>query len=164
MGATGEDSSSTGINSTPDNLAKNAAGAAYVFVRNGNSWSQQAYIKASNTQKSDLFGQSVALSGDILAVGAQGEDSSTTGINSVPDEASSLSGAVYVFSRNSTIWSQTAYIKASNTGTGDWFGYNIALAGDTLAVGAHLEQSSTTDVRSTPNDDITKAGAVYTFE
>lgn len=165
VGMPGEDSDTTGINSTPTNTPTGRdSGAVYVYVRSGDNWSKQAYIKALTIQRNDLFGFSVSLSGDTLAVGAYGEDSDTTGIDSTPNTASNLSGAVYVFTRDASTWSELHYIKASNTGGGDWFGRSTALAGDTLAVGAHLEQSSTTDVGSTPNDDITKAGAVYTFE
>jgi hypothetical protein len=71
----------------------------YVFTRDGAGvWEQQAYVKASNTEEVDRFGDSVALSGDTFAVGAHEEDSAATGIggnesnNTAPD-----SGAVYVF-------------------------------------------------------------------
>ena len=63
-----------------DNSAGNA-GAVYVFVRSGTTWTQQAYLKASNTGVSDQFGYSVSLSGDTLAVGAFSEDSAATGVN-----------------------------------------------------------------------------------
>jgi hypothetical protein len=57
------------------------------------------YVKAANTGAGDFFGFAVALSGDgnTLAVGAPGEDSSTTGIGSTPDELASGAGAVYVY-------------------------------------------------------------------
>ncbi|MCP4488647.1 MAG: hypothetical protein GY820_15235 [Gammaproteobacteria bacterium] len=62
-------------------------------------FAQQAYIKASNTGNYDAFGDSLALSGDTLAVGADSEDSSGTGVNSVTqgDNSAAGSGAVYVF-------------------------------------------------------------------
>lgn len=73
----------------------------YVFVREGTRWSQQAYIKASNTDAADRFGGSVALDGDTLAVGAFGEDSSATGIDNDQgnDAATDSAGAVYAFTR-----------------------------------------------------------------
>ena len=58
------------MNSTPNESAGNA-GAAYVFVRSGTTWSQQAYLKASNTGAGDQFGCSVAVSGDTVVVGAR---------------------------------------------------------------------------------------------
>src|SRR5690606_19867542 len=97
-------------------------------------WSQQAYIKASNTDAGDWFGFGVALSGDgnTLAVSANSEDSNATGIdgdqadNSAPD-----AGAVYVFVRDGQAqWSQQAYIKASNAEADDGFGYSVALSRD----------------------------------
>ena len=78
-----ESSGATGINGNQQDESAWESGAVYVFVGAGNSWSQQAYIKASNTQTSDKFGFSLALSGDgnTLAVGATLEDSNARGIN-----------------------------------------------------------------------------------
>ena len=166
VGALGEDSSTTGIGSTPNELASRA-GAVYVFTRSGGTWSQQAYVKASNTGADDAFGFSVALSGDgnTLAVGAFGEDSSTTGIGGTPNELASQAGAVYVFTRSAGAWSQQAYVKASNSGASDEFGFSVALSGDgnTLAVGAIDEDSSTTGIGSTPDELAGGAGAVYLY-
>jgi hypothetical protein len=66
--------------------------------------------------------------------------------------------------RSETTWSQQAYIKALNTGTGDEFGFSVALSGDTLAVGAVLEASAATGVGGDQDDDTAgDAGAVYVF-
>jgi hypothetical protein len=166
VGALFEASSTTGIDSTPNELAF-WAGAAYVFTRSGSTWSQQAYVKASNTGAGDVFGIAVALSGDgnTLAVGAAEEDSSTTGINSTPNNLAFHSGAAYVFTRSGSTWSQQAYVKASNTGTDDAFGGALALSddGNTLAVGAIGEASSSTGINSAPNELAADAGAVYVF-
>nr|WP_053233931.1 FG-GAP repeat protein [Nonlabens ulvanivorans] len=122
----------------------------YVFIRTGTSWIQQAYIKASNTDPSDLFGRAVTLSsdGNTLAVGANEEDSNATGINgNQNDNSNNRSGAVYLFTRIGTTWSQQAYIKASNTEVGDQFGESITLSGDgnTMAIGgASFEDSNAT--------------------
>ena len=147
-----------------------ASGAVYIFTRNVTTWSEQAYIKASNTQAGDRFGHSVALSGDTLAVGAYNEDSGTTGVNTTPDESAFNSGAVYVYTRSGTDWSEQAYIKASNPGggnsspaAGDNFGYSVALSGDTLAVGAWLEDSGTTGINTTWDEAASASGAVYVF-
>ena len=78
-----------------------SAGAAYVFVRSGGSWSQQAYLKASNTFDNNLFGSSVAVDGDTVVVGAPGENSNATGVDG--DQANNSAGdagAVYVFVRS----------------------------------------------------------------
>jgi hypothetical protein len=166
VGAPNEDSSSTGINSTPDDLAF-AAGAAYVYVRSAGAWSQQAYLKASNTRAINMFGNSVTLSGDgnTLAVGASFESSSSTGINSTPDDLAFAAGAAYVYVRSAGAWSQQAYVKASNTESGDLFGSSVALSGggNTLAVGATNESSSTNGINSTPNESAPLAGAVYVY-
>ena len=162
VGAVNEDSSTTGVNSSPNETAANA-GAAYVFTRSGASWSQQAYLKASNTGAGDNFGSSVTISGDILAVGAAYEDSSSTGVNSNPDEAAPSAGAAYVFTRSGASWSQQAYLKASNTGINDSFGSAVAISGETVAVSTYREDSSTTGVNSTPNEAAPGAGAAYLF-
>src|SRR5690349_10179961 len=81
VGAFAEDSSATGVNGAQGNDAAPDAGAAYVFVRNGASWTQQAYLKASNTGAGDDFGVAVAISGDTIVVGASGEASGATGVN-----------------------------------------------------------------------------------
>ena len=162
VGAPMEASSTSGVNSTPNESASQS-GAAYVFVRNGSSWSQQAYLKASNTGGGDYFGDSVAVSGDTVVVGAEHEDSSTTGVNSTPNEGASQSGAVYVFVRSGTIWSQQAYLKASNTGALDRFGSSVAVSGETVVIGAAEEDSSSTGVNSTPNESATYSGAAYIF-
>ncbi|MCB1205831.1 MAG: FG-GAP repeat protein, partial [Verrucomicrobiae bacterium] len=85
VGAPNEDSNTTGVNSVPDDDGSaDFSGAAYVFVRSGGSWSQQAYLKPSNTGAGDAFGNSVSVSGDTVVVGAPSEDSKTTGVDSVP--------------------------------------------------------------------------------
>src|SRR6267154_1352198 len=166
VGTPNEDSSTTGINTSPNESAAQA-GAVYVYIRSAGAWIQQAYVKASNTGATDLFGISVALSGDgnTLAVGAFGEASSTTGINTTPDELAPFAGAAYVYTRSGSTWAQQAYVKASNTESGDAFGGSVALSGDgnTLAVGAFGEASSTSGVGSTPDELTSDAGAVYVF-
>ena len=72
VGAYGEDSNATGINGDQSDNSADSAGAAYVFVRSGATWTQQAYLKASNTDVVDGFGGSVAVSGDTVVVGAAG--------------------------------------------------------------------------------------------
>ncbi|MFV1984479.1 MAG: hyalin, partial [Thiohalomonadales bacterium] len=156
---------------SPDNNAAIDAGAAYVFTRDTNgAWNQQAYIKASNTGAGDSFGHVVSLSndGNTLAVGAYNEDSLIPGIINdsinfpVPDlteTATTDAGAVYVFSRvtttSTTNWVQQSYIKGnnqtisfnpSNPKPQDYFGYSVALSGNssTIVVGAYGVDSPTT--------------------
>ncbi|MDZ4350922.1 MAG: hypothetical protein U1A22_15455, partial [Xanthomonadaceae bacterium] len=167
VGAPFEDS---GLGSDPGSNSSQQSGAAYVFVRfGGNQWMQQAYLKASNLNASDQFGHSVAVSGDILVVGAPGEDSSATGVNGdqFADFASG-SGAAYVFVRVggiAGIWSQQAYLKASNTDSGDRFGHSVAASGNRVVVGAPDESSSATGVNGNQsNNNAGDSGAAYLFE
>jgi hypothetical protein len=138
-----------------------------VFTRTGGIWSQQAYVKASNTGAGDVFGTSVALAGDTLAIGAPGEASAATGVNGNQADNSALgfgSGAVYVFMGTGGIWSQQAYLKASNTGAFDNFGGSLALSGDILAVGAIGEASTATGIGGNQADNSAfNRGAVYVF-
>jgi hypothetical protein len=133
-------------------------GAAYVFTRNvGGAWSQQGNVTASNAEIGDRFGWSLALSGDgnTLAVGAPLESGDATGVGGAPNEGALNSGAVYLYTRSGVgAWSQQTYVKASNTGSGDNFGYAVALSGDgkTLAVGAPLEDGSATGVAGAVNE------------
>lgn len=174
VGAIGEMSDATGINQDEDNDSALGSGAVYVYAHNGDTWAQQAYIKASNTRIfvgfGFTFGAAVALStdGNTLAVGAPHEHSGATGINDDQDNvAMPLSGAVYVYTRHADAWAQQAYIKASNTGQIDEFGVSVALSadGNTLAVGAHGEDSSATGIDGDAGDDpaASESGAVYVY-
>ncbi|HSK04408.1 MAG TPA: integrin [Kofleriaceae bacterium] len=167
VGAYDEDSAATGVGGDQASNAAPGAGAVYVFRRRGNAWSQEAYLKASNTGELDSFGHSVALSADgaTLAVGAYLESSAATGLGgNGADNAASYAGAAYVFERRGARWTQAAYVKAPNTGAGDAFGYSVALSGDgaTLAVGAPVEDSAATGVGGDAADNTADAaGAVY---
>jgi len=99
VGATGEASAATGIDGNQGDNSASASGAVYVFTRTNGVWNQQAYVKASNTEARDLFGFSLAIGGDTLAVGALFEASAATGINgNQSDNSAPSSGAAYVFS------------------------------------------------------------------
>ena len=146
----------------------NDSGAVYVFYRSSAAWAQQAYLKASNPDVYDFFGRSVALDGDVLAVGAESEDSSVTGLGgNQADNSAADSGAAYVFRRSGQVWTQRAYLKASNTQAYDYFGCSLALSGGTLAVGAWGEDSLATGVGGSqadgPGGTTTDSGAVYLF-
>ena len=178
IGAPFESGGSTGINGNQSDNSTYASGAVYVFTRQGDAWTQQAYVKASNPGQSDHFGSSVTLSrdGNTMAVAAHWESSAATGINgNQQDNSIPQAGAAYLFTRTGGSWAQQAYIKASNTGSagqggvpgdGDQFGFSIALSGDgqTLAVGAITEDSAAQQINGNQNDDSTQsAGAVYVF-
>ncbi|MGE5181669.1 MAG: integrin, partial [Acidobacteriota bacterium] len=147
VGAYDESSSATGIDGNQTDNSSTHAGAVYVFARAGASWLQQAYVKASNTDVNDQFGHSLALSydGSTLAVGAYLEDSAATGVGgNQADNTVTDAGAVYVFARAGTAWSQQAYVKGSLTQAGAELGWGLALSadGNTLAAGAPLEDGS----------------------
>ena len=188
VGAPYESGGAKGINGNERDNSAYASGAVYVFIRRGDAWTQQAYVKASNAEQSDHFGASVALSRDgaTLAVTAHWESSAATGVNgNENDNSIRQAGAVYVFTRAGTTWTQQAYLKASNTGRagesdvpgdGDQFGYSTAMSGDgnTLAVGAITEDSAAQQVNPPPpgfggtggneqDDSQQSSGAVYVY-
>ena len=167
VGAPHEAAGSKGVNGNQRDNSVFDAGAVYVYTRTGGGWSQQAYIKASNPQMSAGFGHFVALSDDghTLAVSAFWESSNAKGINgNQQDESIPQAGAVYVFTRQGTAWTQQAYIKASNTGEagtadafgeGDQFGFSLALSGDgnTLAAGALTEDGGVAGINGNQADN-----------
>lgn len=177
IGAIRESSSATGISYDHSGELDNSierSGAVYLFIQADSQWTQQAYIKASNTDGRDYFGSPLALSadGNTLAVGATEESSSATGVSAdgsgEEDNGAYGAGAVYVFNRNDALWSQVAYVKASNTGEGDQFGGSLALSADgkTLAVGAIFEDSDYycyAGHEAYGVDESANDGAVYIF-
>jgi hypothetical protein len=166
IGAFAEDSSAAGVNGDQNNNASPDSGAVYIFVRNGSVWLQQAYPKASNAAAGDSFGIAVAVSGDSALVGAYEEDSAATGINGDQNSnAAGNSGAAYMFVRNQTTWTQQAYLKASNTGTSDYFGIATAISGETVVVGAFWEDSAATGVAGDQDSNSSPdSGAAYIFD
>ncbi len=165
VSAPGEDSVATGVDGDQGNNSSWQAGAVYVFVRSGASWTQQAYLKASNTGEGDSFGTSVAISGDTIVVGADYEDSNAVSVDGdQSDDSAPESGAAYVFVRSGTSWTQQAYLKASNAEAGDQFGYSVAVSGDTVVVGARGESSAAIGVDGNPIDNTAPfSGAAYVF-
>ena len=125
-----------------DHAAGTNAGSAYVFIRSGNAWAQQAKLMASNGAAHDYFGFSAAISGDTLVIGAPADLSVGT-----------ANGSVYVFVRNGQVWSQQAWITAADGSPGDQFGLAVAISGDTLVVGAPYDNH-------TSGSD---AGSAYVF-
>jgi hypothetical protein len=167
VGADNEDSNAVGLNGLASNNAASNSGAAYIFTRSGGTWSQQAYVKASNTDPNDYFGSRVAVDGDTVLIGAYGEDGPDSGINP-PNQgnhsAADLLGAAYIFVRAGTTWSQEAYVKASNTNGQQCFGSNVAISGDTAIVAAWNEGSGGIGVNGSQTyASNTASGAVYVF-
>ena len=111
------------------------AGRAYIFNRNGDSWTQTAVLEAEDGQANDLFGISVAIDGDYALIGAFGADQG----------GNAVAGSAYVFKRDGAAWSQLKKLVAEDPPNTDAFGTSVAIAGDSLVVGApHLGQNNTT--------------------
>lgn len=117
-----------------------AAGAGYVFERTGTNWNYSAPLVASDGAARDHFGYSVAVDGDLIVVGAFADD-----------DHGDASGSAYVFERNGSNWSELAKLTADDGAAGDQFGYDVALAGELIVVGAPAPYSA-------------RSGAVYLFE
>lgn len=120
------------------------AGSAYVYSRMGDTWSWQATLIASDASEGDIFGASVAISGDTIVVGA----------NEIFDSPNSGPGAAYVFVKLNGNWSQQAKLTASDGMPLDQFGGSVAIKGDTIIVGAYNDDN----IRGTD------AGAAYLFQ
>lgn len=167
IGAPAESSCATGIGGAQNDLKCSDSGAAYVFTRAAGVWSQQAYVKASNTSKDGAFGKALALAGDRLVVGAPREKSCATGVGgSQTDAACPGAGAAYVFDRSGASWTQSAYVKPSNTLDQSTlaFGFSVALSADAFAVGAIDESSCARGLNGDQaSTDCSLAGAAYLF-
>jgi hypothetical protein len=169
VGAYGEDSNAVGVGGDQNNNSTSGAGAVYVFTRAGSAWSQQAYVKASNSGVNDNFGIAVTVSadGNTLGVGAWGEASNTQSINgNQADNSAANAGAAYVFTRTATTWSQQSYLKAWNSDAGDNFGRALVLSGDgnSLLVGAYREDNNVVGIGGLSLDEsATDSGAMYAY-
>lgn len=101
--------------------APGTLGFAYIYLRAGTTWTQEAEAVGVGAANGDAFGAAVALddAGDLFVVGAPGDDS-----------VAMNAGATYVFARNGTLWGQTQKLTASNAAASDSFGQAVAIAGD----------------------------------
>ncbi|WP_244247563.1 FG-GAP repeat protein [Leptospira yasudae] len=174
VGAQSEDSNQNTITNgttASTNNSKSDSGAAYVFRRAAGVWTQEAYLKAPNSDNGDFFGSSVSIAGNTIAIGAYQESSQSASINGTTasaDNSKFAAGAVYVYQRSAGIWVQEAFLKASNLDSSDRFGSSVAIVGNTLTVGAPLEDSNMGAVinGTTASSDNSNgsAGAAYVFE
>lgn len=123
------------------NQSGNDEGSAYVFLRTGTSWAEEAKLVALSPAPGDYFGQSVSISNDTIAVGAPHADN-----------IGADAGAVYVFVRSGTSWSQEAVLTASDGADKDLFGFSVWIDGDTLLVGAARD-----------DDGGSNSGSAYVF-
>ena len=130
------------VGASRDDDAGTSSGSAYVFIRSAGVWSEQAKLIASDAAGGDFFGGSVAISGESVVVGAFNDD-----------DTASDSGSAYVFQRSGTTWSQEAKLTASDAALSDFFGFSVAISGDTAVVGAHLDDDAGGD-----------SGSAYVFQ
>ena len=135
-------SSDTAVIGAPrDDDKGDDSGSAYVFTSSGGTWRQQAKLTATDGAEGDVFGISVAISGDTVVIGAD-----------LADEKGSNSGAAYVFSRSGNTWSQQVKLTANDGAEGDLFGIRVTLSDDTAVIGAAREDGKGED-----------SGAAYVF-
>ena len=120
-----------------------AQGAAYVFVRTGATWHQEAHLSAADGAQSDWFGYSVSLSGNTIVIGAPYHHVGG-GVQA---------GSAYVYTRSGTTWSEQGQLVAGDGTGGDLLGYSVSVSGDTAVVGAP----------STSVDGFPDQGAAYLF-
>jgi hypothetical protein len=127
------------------------AGAAYIFHRTDtNTWDAGTKIMPTDSMANDLFGSSVSISGDYVAVGSK---------NKAGGDGGSLiwAGAAYVFHRTGTnAWSEGTKITAPDMDAGDYFGGSVSIRGDVLLVGAYAEDNG-------PGSPLNGTGAAYVF-
>jgi len=117
-----------------------SSGSAYIFLRSGTTWTEQAKLGASDAGLDDRFGRSCAISGDYAVVGAFGDD-----------DFGSASGSAYIFRRDGTTWVEEAKLLPSDGTVDDHFGIAVAISGDYVVIGAYTAGGDS-------------AGAAYIFK
>jgi len=142
--ALSKDTAVIGAYKVDDKQRGEDVGAAYVFIRSGKDWVQQAKLSALDGAAQDTFGGKVALWGDTVIVGAMRDDDEVKGKDS---------GSAYVFTRSTKSWHQQARLIATDTTAGDSFGYGIAIQGDLAVISAPFDDDKGED-----------SGSVYVFK
>jgi hypothetical protein len=128
-----------GANSDDDNGTN--SGSAYIFVRSGTTWTEQAKIIGSDAAASNNFGYSVSISGNYAIVGDYQDD-----VNALN------SGAAYIFVRSGTTWTEQAKLTATDFAADDQFGFEVSISGDYAIIGAFQD-----------DDDGLNSGSAYIF-
>src|SRR5207248_1408284 len=139
-GAVAIDGNTLIVGAANDNTFGADSGAAYIFTRVGGSWTQQAKLKALDGSTGSTFGQSVAISGNSVVIGAAGGSTD----------------AAYVFTRSGTTWTQQAKIQLGDHSSD--FGAAVAISANTIAIGAPL-----TDIPLLFGGSIVDAGDAYIY-
>ena len=117
------------VGATGDDDNGSASGSAYVFTYDGSSWNQVKKLTASDGADSDVFGESLSISGNNIVVSAYRDD-----------DIANQSGSAYVFTNPGTGWAnatQTAKLTASDPEANDYFGYSVDISGDNIIIGAY---------------------------
>jgi hypothetical protein len=107
------------------------SGSAYVFIRDGSTWNEQAKLTASDAAHFDEFGHSGAIAGATILISAD-----------LDDESGSDSGSVYVFAREGVIWSEVRKLSSNDAADNDELGRSVSMSGDTIIVGAWGDDDS----------------------
>ncbi|WP_287129130.1 FG-GAP-like repeat-containing protein [Candidatus Cyanaurora vandensis] len=131
-------SGETVVVSAPSNdlSGNNNRGAAYVFVRSGTVWSEQALLRTATGADDDAFGFAVAIVGDLIVVGMPGDDF----------EGDANRGSAFVFERAGTVWTQQqSKLTAGDGSAQDQLGYAVAISGNTIVTGAPGDDINATD-------------------
>jgi hypothetical protein len=135
------------VGSTDDTSPNTNNGAVYVFTRSGSTWTETQKLLASDSESNSNFGNSISLSGDgsTLLIGSYTEDTSPN----------SDQGAVYVFTRSGSTWTESNKLTASDAASNEYFGFSVAISkdGNFAAIGSNFESTSPTS----------QQGAVYVF-
>lgn len=160
-----------------DNGSTADVGSVQLYEMEGSAWEYSTSLSSSLAQANDNFGAAIAIHGDLIAVGAPGDDSDVkvlTHADEIGDLAARFedenpflaadSGAVHIFQKNNDSWTQQAYMKVSNADAGDRFGNAVSLSGYTLFVGAPREDGSGIGFnKNLSSNNLSNSGAVYHF-
>ncbi|HTU63376.1 MAG TPA: cadherin-like beta sandwich domain-containing protein, partial [Polyangiales bacterium] len=147
VGATSEDGAVAGVDGDQTSNGAAESGAVYVFVREGTTWHQEAYLKSDRPEELNYFGGAVVLDRDTLLVGEPRSTPYPTNNNN----ADARPGVVHVYTRSQGAWSHEARID-SPSGEPDLFGYSLAISEDAAVIGAPYDSANGRN-----------AGAIYTL-
>ena len=139
------------IGAFEDDDVGGGSGSAYVFVRSGGVWTQQAKLTAADAAAGDVFGRSVSISGDTAVIGANGDD------DACPANNSCNSGSAYVFVRSGGVWTQQAKLTAADAALFDFFGNSVSISGETAIIGSILDDDAC------PTNINCSSGSAYVF-
>lgn len=138
-----EDTAAVGAVVDGEPLSESDVGGVYVYVRSGSTWTRESRLFMLPEISGGRFGHAVTIGGGLIAVGAPDADG-----------AEPRAGAVYVYGRDPQAWTAQTWLFAPDGGTGDGFGFAVALDGNTLAIGAPFAAAH----------GARGAGRVYIFE